>query len=160
MIPMNALHSQFKDSVTTAFEEILDKMVFMVFEPVTPGDLPPAEFAYTSQIAFTGKLSGRLSAYFTRATAEEFARNLIGIRRGDVLHDSTLEDALREFANILAGRALALLAPTEPYNLQLPVAQRGTILPASSSPDFRIEGMLNEIEPCRIDISLNPSPSA
>ncbi len=157
---MNVLHSQFKDSVATAFEEILDKMVFMVFEPVTPGELPPADFAYTSQIAFAGKLSGNLSAYFTRATAEQFARNLIGIRSGDVLHDSTLEDALREFANILMGRALALLAPTEPYNLQFPIAQRGAIPLTGGSPDFRIEGMLNEAEPCRIDISLNPSPSA
>jgi CheY-specific phosphatase CheX len=151
---MNPLHSEFKDSIVSAFEEILDKMAFMVFEPVTPGELPSSDFAYTSQIAFSGKLSGSLSAYFTRATAEGFARNLIGIRPGDVLHDATLEDALREFANILMGRALALLAPAEHYELQLPVAQMGAVPLAGGAPDFRIEGMLDEAEPCRIDVSL------
>jgi len=157
---MNALQAKFKDSIVSAFEEILDKMAFMVFEPVTPGKLPASGFAFTSQIAFTGKLSGSLSAYFTRATAEGFARNLIGIRSGDVLHESTMEDALREFANILMGRALSLLAPAEHYELQLPVTHAGEVPLASGAPDFRIEGMLDELEPCRIDVCLTSSPTA
>ena len=157
---MNALQARFKDSIVSAFEEILDKMAFMVFEPVTPGALPSAGFAYTSHSAFSGKLSGSLSAYFTRATAEGFARNLIGIRAGDVLLESTMEDALREFSNILMGRALSLLAPTEHYDLQLPIAQAGEVPLIGGTPDFRIEGMLDEVEPCRIDVSLSDSASA
>jgi CheY-specific phosphatase CheX len=157
---MNALQTQFKDSIVSAFEEILDKMAFMVFEPVGPGGLPAHTFAYTSHIVFTGKLSGSLSAYFTRATAEAFARNLIGIRSGDVLLDSTMEDALREFSNILMGRALTLLAPAEHYELELPIAQAGDIPIPSGAPDFRIEGMLDEAEPCRIDVTLTESAPA
>jgi CheY-specific phosphatase CheX len=157
---MNATQAKFKDSVVTALEEILDKMAFMVFEPVTPGALPAAEFLYMSHISFTGKLSGDMTLYMTRGTAEEFARNLIGIRKGDVLHNSTLEDAMREFSNILMGRALSLLAPDQHYDLQLPIAQTGPVSLSVADPDFRIEGMLNEIEPCRIDVNLSNTPSA
>jgi CheY-specific phosphatase CheX len=152
---MNDLQAKFKASVVTAFEEILDKMVFMVFEPVSPGALPAAQFAFTSQISFAGKISGSLSINFTQATAEEFARNLIGIRTDDVLQSATLEDALQEFANILMGRALALMAPEEHYELQLPTAHAGVEPLAGPPPDFRIEGILNEAEPCRIEFNLS-----
>lgn len=151
---MEALHTQFRQSLVMALEEILDKMVFMVFEPIGDGTLPHADFAYTSQISFGGRLSGTMSVYLTQATAEEFARNLIGIRKGDVLQRSTLDDALREFANILMGRALSLLAPQEHFDLQLPVTFTGVHPPAGNLADIHIEGILNEVEPCRIEVSL------
>jgi CheY-specific phosphatase CheX len=153
---MDTLHTQFIPCVTTAFEEILDKMAFMVFEPTGSGGLPHDQFAYTSRIAFTGRLSGSMTVYLTRATAEEFARNLIGIRNGDDLRRETLEDALREFCNILMGRTLSLLASDEHFDLQLPVAQPADPEgPEALLPTLRLEGMLNEEEPCRIDVTLN-----
>ena len=152
---MNDTQTKFKDSVVTALEEILDKMAFMVFEPVTPGALPSPEFAYSSHISFTGKISGNMTVFMTRPTAEELARNLIGIRKDDVLHTSTLEDAMREFSNILMGRALSLLSPEQHYDLQLPIAEPVTAATQVKDPDFRIEGMLNEVEPCRIDVNLS-----
>ena len=151
---MDALRSQFKESLVKALEEILDKMVFMVFEPVDARKLPPGDFAYTSQISFGGRLSGTMAVYLTKATAEEFARNLIGIRSGDILQQSTLDDALREFANILMGRALSLLAPKEHFDLQLPVTFTGMHPPAGAQADFQVNGILNEVEPCRIEVSL------
>jgi CheY-specific phosphatase CheX len=151
---MDAMSTQFRDSIVTALEEILDKMAFMVFEQ-SHSALPAADWAYTSEIAFSGSVSGVLRVFLTRATAEEFARNFIGIRAGDQLHDATLQDALREFANILMGRALAILAPAEHYELQLPMSYAGAGPAGASAPAFRIEGMLNEAEPCRIDVSLS-----
>ena len=153
---MDTLHAEFKPSLMTALEEILDKMAFMVFEPVGVGELPPANFAYTSQIAFSGRLSGSMQVYLTQVTAEDFARNLIGIRKEDVLHPETLEDALREFSNILMGRALSLLAPKEHFDLELPSVQAGAGVP-EAQPTFRIEGTLDEVEPCRIDVILKTS---
>jgi chemotaxis protein CheY-P-specific phosphatase CheC len=154
---MEATHERFKQGLITAFEEILDKMVFMVFEPGTKSDLPPAEFAYTSQISFGGRLSGTMRVFLTRATAEEFARNLIGIRQGDTLHNATLEDALREFCNILMGRTLSLMAPEEHFDLQLPVTHPGTVRSAADPISLAVDGVLNEVEPCRIEVSLSPS---
>jgi len=156
---MEAMHAQFKQSLVTALEEILDKMVFMVFEPMSAESLPPADFAFTSQISFGGRLSGTMSVFLTRATAEEFARNLIGIRQGDTLHTSTLEDALREFCNILMGRTLSLLAPEEHFDLQLPVTLSGAVPTGGDSASLSVDGILNEAEPCRIEVSLNPPAS-
>lgn len=153
---MDSLHTRFLPCVTTAFEEILDKMAFMVFEPTGASGLPHDHFSYTSRIAFTGSLSGSMTVYLTQATAEEFARNLIGIRNGDELRRETLEDALREFSNILMGRTLSLLASDEHFDLQLPVAQQAAPAGAGAlQPSLRLEGMLNEEEPCRIDVVLN-----
>jgi CheY-specific phosphatase CheX len=156
---MEAFHSEFKQSLVTAFEEILDKMVFMVFEQAAAKDWPPADYAYTSQISFGGRVSGTMNVYLTRATAEEFARNLIGIRKGDVLHNSTLDDALREFVNILMGRTLSLLAPTEHFDLQLPITYVGAHALAGAAASLAIDGLLNEAEPCRIEVSLESSAS-
>lgn len=151
---MEALYTQFRQSLITALEEILDKMVFMVFEPASKDDLPPGDFAFTSQISFGGRVSGTMSVYLTRATAEEFARNLIGIRQSDVLHDTTLHDALREFCNILMGRTLSLMAPEEHFDLQLPVTYPGAHAPGGDSASLWVDGILNEAEPCRIEVSL------
>jgi len=152
---MDSLHTQFLPCVTTAFEEILDKMAFMVFEPTGSEGLPHVHFAYLSRIAFKGRLSGSMTLYLTQTTAEEFARNLIGIRNGDDLRRETLEDALREFSNILMGRTLSLLASDEHFDLQLPIAHPATEEGAAFTPTLRLEGMLNEEEPCRIDVVLN-----
>jgi CheY-specific phosphatase CheX len=150
---MDALHSQFQGSLVTAFEEILDKMAFMVFEPGAFDPEQPPVFAYSSKIAFSGRLAGKLVVYFTESSADEFARNLIGIRKEDALRRETLEDALREFGNILLGRTLSLLAPQEHFDLQLPSTEAG-VQPGLTTPTFSLIGMLNEKEPCVIEVTL------
>jgi CheY-specific phosphatase CheX len=149
---------EFKTSLITAFEEILDKMAFMFFEETSPGQIGEPKFDFASRIDFKGKLAGTLDVFFTDKTARALARNLIGIRPNDVLHQGTLEDALREFGNILMGRTLSLLDPDHPFELQLPVA--GTAAEAGSDPangspaSLVVEGMLDEVEPCRIVVHL------
>jgi CheY-specific phosphatase CheX len=140
-----------QSSLTQALEEILDKMAFMVFETASNAQIPAASFAYTSQIAFKGKLTGTLHLYFTRNTAHAIARNLLGLRSQDDLYKGTVEDALGEIANILMGRTLALMDPEAAFDLKLPVTQAGDLpLAGGGSKDLRIEGVLDEAEPCRI----------
>ena len=141
---------ELQSSLITAFEEILDKMAFMVFETGSAAQLEsPAPFEYTSQIAFTGKITGTLNLYFTRSTADAIARNLMGLRDGDELFKGTVEDALGEFANILMGRALSLLDPDTAFDLHLPVTGQGK-LPAAGldGQTLTVEGILDEAEPC------------
>ena len=138
-------------SLTQAFEEILDKMAFMVFETAGSGQMPAAPYAYTSRIAFKGKLAGTLNLYFSQNTANAIARNLLGLRPNDELFKGTVEDALGEFANILMGRTLAVMDPDAAFDLQLPFTQSGDHPAAGAGPkNLRIEGMLDEAEPCRI----------
>ena len=143
---------ELQSSLITAFEEILDKMAFMVFETGSAAQLEsPAPFEYTSQIAFKGKITGTLSLYFTRSTAEAIARNLMGLRDGDELYKGTVEDALGEFANILMGRALSLLDPDSAFDLHLPVTGEGELPAAGQGGEtVAVEGILDEAEPCRM----------
>lgn len=142
---------ELQNSLMTALEEILDKMAFMVFESGSAAKLEhPAPYAYTSQIAFEGKISGTLNLYFTRATAEAIARNLMGLRDGDELFMGTVEDALGEFANILMGRALSLMDPDTAFNLHLPVTRPGELPAAGNGEVVTLEGVLDEAEPCRV----------
>ena len=139
-------------SLITAFEEILDKMAFMVFQTGPDAKVEsPAPYGYTSHIAFKGSIVGTLNLYFTSATAEAIARNLMGLRDGDELFEGTVEDALGEFANILMGRALSLMDPDKAFDLQLPVTQSGD-LPAAGAGGKTLDfsGVLDEAEPCRI----------
>jgi CheY-specific phosphatase CheX len=140
-----------QSSLIAAFEEILDKMAFMVFETASAGQIGTPAFAYTSRIAFEGKYKGTLNLYVTQATAEAVSRNLLGLRDGDELFKGTVEDALGEFANILIGRALSLLDPDHAFDLNLPVTAAGISPPAGEGgQEMTIEGMLDEAEPCRM----------
>ncbi|HUJ74084.1 MAG TPA: chemotaxis protein CheX [bacterium] len=151
----DSTRAQFKGCLIAGLEEILDKMAFMVFEESGPGVPTDAEpYAYSCRIGFQGKVKGALQAFFTRRTADELARNLIGIRNEDTLRDGTRDDALKELANILAGRALTLLDPEVPFALDLPSAPPVSEPPPPLPPTFQIEGMLNETDPCRIVVHL------
>jgi CheY-specific phosphatase CheX len=153
---------ELQSSLITAFEEILDKMAFMVFEAGSPRKLEhPAPFGYTSRIAFKGSIVGTLNLYFTRSTAEAIARNLMGLRDGDELFKGTVEDALGEFANILMGRALSLMDPDKAFDLQLPVTQIGE-QPADGdgAHTLNLEGVLDEVEPCRIVVKYQAQSAA
>jgi len=153
---------ELQSSLITAFEEILDKMAFMVFEVGSTGKLErPAPYCYTSRIAFDGNIMGTLNLYFTQATAEAIARNLMGLRDNDDLYKGTVEDALGEFANILMGRALSIMAPDTAFDLHLPVTQSGDQPAAGDgSQTLSVEGVLDEVEPCRIVIKYEVQPAA
>jgi CheY-specific phosphatase CheX len=142
----------FKSSLILALEEILDKMAFMVFEEAGKGTPAQGQFEYTSQIRFKGKLVGTLQLYFTKDTAQALARNLLGLRDDAPLYDGTIEDALGEFANILMGRTLSIFQPEVGFDLQLPQTQLGDqpIAPNGDHEVLQIEGLLDELEPCRM----------
>ncbi len=146
-----------QSSLISAFEEILDKMAFMVFETGTATQLEaPPPYEFTSRIAFRGKITGTLNLYFTRSTADAIARNLMGLRDGDELYKGTVEDALGEFANILMGRALSLLDPDTAFDLHLPFTGAGDLPAEGGDGDtLAVEGILDEAEPCRMVVKFH-----
>ncbi|MBI3993010.1 MAG: chemotaxis protein CheX [Candidatus Lambdaproteobacteria bacterium] len=109
-----------ENAVNQALDEVLDKMAFLFFDEFDADAYAGEGFALYTQVAFKGIVSGELFLSFTRATADQLARNLIGIRDGDELYDGTREDAVREFTNILVGRTMTLLSPNDAFELTVP----------------------------------------
>jgi CheY-specific phosphatase CheX len=110
-----------KTSLVSSFEEVLDKMAFLFFEE-GEGDEEDEEpsFDFVTYVEFQGVISGCLNILVSAPTAHQIARNLIGIRDEDALHEGTLEDALREFTNLVMGRTMTLLNPDGPFDMRIP----------------------------------------
>jgi len=137
-----------KSTLMHSFEEILDKMAFLFFEEGQP-DTPPEQFDYISHVDFKGVINGTLHLFFTHATGEELARNLIGIRDDDELYKGTVEDAVCEFTNMIMGRTMTELNPDERFELTVPVIVQEPSWPGDGDTSVRVDGMLED-EPCRI----------
>ena len=138
-------------TLRTAFDEILDKMAFLFFEDWEDEEPPPAhhEFDFSTGITFKGAITGTLQMLFTTGSAEELARNLLGIRPDDELFKGTMEDALLEFTNMVMGRTLTLLNPDKSFEMTVPFMAGEPPAPASGEESFQIDGMLED-EPCRV----------
>ncbi len=132
-----------------AFEEILDKMAYLYFEE--PEDDEPAEgrFEFVGEIGFSGVISGSLNVFFTRNSAEEIARNLVGIREGDELYDGTVEDAVCEFTNIVMGRTMTTLDFQHRFEMDVPRIVEEPSPPPENTTTLDIIGNLDD-EPCRV----------
>lgn len=107
-------------AISQALDEVLDKMAFLFFDDYDPDEYDGEGFAMFTNVKFNGVINGNLTLYFTNETADQLARNLIGIRDEDELFDDTREDAVKEFTNILVGRTMTILSPDDPFELTVP----------------------------------------
>jgi CheY-specific phosphatase CheX len=133
-----------------AFEEILDKMAYLYFEEPEEDEAPPGNgFQFVTQISFDGVISGSLNAFFTRNSAEEIARNLVGIRAEDELFEGTLEDAVCEFTNMVMGRTMTTLDPDHRFDMEVPRVVEEAGAPLEGTQTLDIAGILDD-EPCKL----------
>jgi CheY-specific phosphatase CheX len=148
--------STLKAHLIAAVDETLDKMAFMAFSPVATADVSASPVAFTVQIGFAGNGTGTLTVCFTEKTAQAISRNLLGLRNQDELYPGTLEDALKEFANIVMGRTLTLVDAKRASKLEIPTFQTGeAAAPAPGTAAVDIRGMFDDLEPCRITVHLS-----
>ncbi|HEX9842392.1 MAG TPA: chemotaxis protein CheX, partial [bacterium] len=123
-------------------------MAFMYFdelEEVEGGEI----FPYISQVAMSGVITGTVNILVTDNAARHLARNLIGIRDEDELYADTLEDALREFTNLVMGRTMTILNPAGPFDMDVPRLVEQAAPPEAGLALLTIDGALDE-EPFRI----------
>ena len=140
-----------RQNLMQSFEEILDKMAYLYFEEPDE-DAPPVEkFDFVTQITFAGVISGALNVFFTRGSAEEIARNLVGIRDAEELFDGTVEDAVCEFTNMVMGRTMTTLDPNHRFDMEVPKIVEEPSPPPEKTSTLEIEGSLDE-EPCKVVI--------
>ncbi|HKJ00092.1 MAG TPA: chemotaxis protein CheX [bacterium] len=109
-----------KSSLLSSIEEVLDKMAFMFFDESEPPEAEPDDFPFITEVDTRGVIVGKLNVLVTETSAREIARNLIGIRDDEELYPETLEDALREFTNLVMGRTMTILNPAGPFDMDVP----------------------------------------
>lgn len=142
-----------------SIDEVLDKMAFLFFDE-GEGEPPPEDaFRFITEVDTRGVIVGKLNILVTDATARQIARNLIGIRDDDELFADTLEDALREFTNLVMGRAMTLLNPAGPFDMEVPRLVVETAPPESGRAVLRVDGALDD-EPFRMVLQYEELPSA
>jgi CheY-specific phosphatase CheX len=138
-----------KASLLNSIEEVLDKMAFMFFDEAPPEGADPDDFGFITEVDTRGVIVGRLNIFVTDAAARNIARNLIGIRDEDELYADTLEDALREFTNLVMGRTMTILNPAGPFDMDVPRLVEQAAPPEAGLALLTIDGALDE-EPFRI----------
>jgi len=108
-----------ESALSTAVDEVLDKMAFLFFEEL---DTPVGDdaFKFITEVNVNGVVKGRLNILVSQKAAVEVARNLIGIREDDELYDETLMDSLKEFTNLVMGRTMTVLNPAGPFDMEVP----------------------------------------
>ena len=130
-------------ALAQAIDEILDKMAFLYLDEAAPGEMPEA-FDHYTQTTFAGPGRGTLTICFSHPLAAQMARNLIGIRDEDELFEGTLEDAIREFTNMVAGRTLTLLSPENAFELTVPTQVQAPAAPSARERSYTVAGRLED----------------
>lgn len=139
---------EIRPALLSAFDEVLDKMAFMFFEE-EGAETPEDGYGLITRVTFDGVIRGSLNIMITRRGAEEIARNLIGITPGDALYESTLEDGMCEFTNLVMGRTMTVLNPAGPFEMDVPGLARAPDAPAPEQSVLTVDGMLDD-EPFRM----------
>ncbi len=113
------------DSLKQALVATLENFAF-VFAEIDSGDAPPtlpADDYISAVVAFTGSAQcGELQVAVPVAQGKEIAANVLGLELGDVGDTDTI-DAIKEWANIVAGALTATLFGVETtFSLSAPSA--------------------------------------
>jgi CheY-specific phosphatase CheX len=148
-----------RSSLVGSIEEVLDKMAFMFFDETEPEQVAPDAFRFVTEVDTRGVIVGKLNILVTDASARHIARNLIGIRDDDELRDGTLEDALREFTNLVMGRTMTLLNPAGPFDMDVPRLVPAPAAPQPGRAQLTIRGALDD-EPFRLELQYEEKQQA
>ncbi|MDH4249459.1 MAG: chemotaxis protein CheX [Deltaproteobacteria bacterium] len=138
-----------KQALMGSVNEVLDKMAFMFFDEASEDDQAELRFDFVTFVRFTGLVSGTLNIMMTESSARVIARNLLGIRDEDELFKDTLQDALREFTNLVMGRTMTLLNPSGRFDMHVPELVGAPSAPEGGSTTIRIAGSLDD-EPIQV----------
>lgn len=144
-----------KGTLLRAFEEILDKMAFLYFEEPAEEDTDFSTFAFTTQIDFEGVIKGKLNVFFSNESAQEIARNLVGIRDEDELFEGTVNDAVLEFTNMVMGRTMTTLSPDRGFDMGVPAVVDAPAEKMEAHESLEILGVLDD-SPCMLVLQYQP----
>lgn len=142
-----------------AIEEVLDKMAFMFFDEAAEDTPDPDDYAYITYVGFEGVVTGTLNIHVSQPAGANIARNLIGIRDEDELFEETLQDALREFTNLLMGRTMTLLAPDGPFDMGVPELVQAPEPVNAEHTELAVDGLLDDA-PFRLLLRYRETPEA
>ena len=146
-------------SLMSSIEEVLDKMAFMFFDEEVPEETAGDPFRFITEVDTKGVIVGRLNIFVTETTARSIARNLIGIRDDDELYADTLEDALREFTNLVMGRTMTLLNPAGPFDMEVPRVVAQAAPPDDGRVQLTVRGALDD-EPFQLVLQYEEQSAA
>lgn len=111
--------------IDAAFGPVLETFAFAYPEPVSRGDLPPAEEdLFCARINFTGAVSGTLTVCAPYHLCVELAANILGTSPDDPDARTRAADVLGEVANIAAGHLATLVEPTRATDLHPPIVSQ------------------------------------
>ena len=144
-----------KEGLLSAVDEVLDKMAFMFFDEAEGAPPEDTAFQYITEVNANGVIVGTLNILVTEDGARSIARNLIGIREEDELFDGTLQDALREFTNLVMGRTMTILNPAGPFEMEVPKLVPHPAADRAGLTDLLVDGMLDD-EPFRLRLQYKP----
>lgn len=127
-----------KIAIGTLMCEVLGTLAFMIRDDDTP--LKTAEGPWiTAEITYQGPINGRLRLWTTRAFANELAANLLGIDTNDPEAEDAINDAVREFMNVVCGQLVTAWYGSEAiFNLGIPAAWSLVELPAEVTNDANV----------------------
>ena len=145
---------EFRESVVTALDEVLDKMAFMFMEEgENEGQYQAEDFDIVIQISFKGAVEGRTNLFLMSKSADMITRNLIGLNEDAELYEGTLEDAIKEFTNMLMGRTLTLFEPDHRFDMGVPFICTQDAALGKEESSFEIEGNMDD-EPFLIRLQI------
>ncbi len=108
-----------------AYSEALEKMAFVIVEPLTEQSMPePREFA-VAKVFFSGAIHGRMFIAADVALIDEIATNALGLMADDEQLRPKGLDALMEILNMTSGLLLPHLvsSDTAVFDVSLPEAE-------------------------------------
>lgn len=106
-----------RDTICRAVEEILEKMYFCEAEHLGPGGME--SLAVTSQVTFSGDVSGRFITGATEGLAARLAADFVAADIADVTAAQAAE-IIHEFTNVACAAALSEWIPHARLDFSLP----------------------------------------
>jgi CheY-specific phosphatase CheX len=105
-----------RQTLTSSIFEVFERMFYVFLEPADRAD---GEYHYRAVINFSGPLSGKLTAIFSRPLAEVMLQNMLNIDR-DEINEKLMEDCLKESLNMTCGNFLGKYDSAQVFDLSLP----------------------------------------
>lgn len=148
-----------QDKLIETVIRVLEDFVFMFSEKHEFGDFPDPEDDFLfSTITFMGPFRGKIEIAVTEPFCISLSANALGVEPFQVTQ-TVMEDALKEFANILCGNLTATLFGEEPvFDLSVPTFEiKGMDLWREwANDDARIRFMVDE-DPMMVSLILEES---
>lgn len=138
--------------VKKIFSDVLSSLAFMFTEEEDGGAAWPGPSWMECSIGYRGTVSGTLRMRCTRRFATQLAANLLGIDDSDENADSSAEDAVKEFMNIVCGQFVtAMFGTEEVFDLTIPeVEERAAMPDTAKGSDVEYAKMMVEGEPVQL----------